>query len=588
MNSYPETTQPPLPFNTRADLGAEKLKRLADARAQEKHHQGIPKDSVSWLKHFFPKTFNSAPGTGLLELWDYIDSVIQIQTPSGKEATSPPTTFTTPTPTPAQNFLLVLARGGGKSASAEAIGPRLGSQGKAHFVLYVRATQNRANESVQNIAALLEDPTFAAAYPNMSQREMGKFNNVKGWRINTLRAKDFNVVALGLDASVRGVRLDSYRPDVIIFDDIDDKKDSPLIIEKKINTLKYDILPAGASNTRVIGCQNLIHENSIFNQLVTDKADFLFGRQISGPHPAVTDLLYDYNPTTKKYFITSGTATWPEGQDLETCERQINQWGPSTFLREAQHEIDEDGGIWTDIVWQRVSVPHISDVLACVCAVDPAVTTTDHSDSNGIQISCITTGNKIVQLYSDEEKNTPQGTLTRAIKKSLVFGAQQIAIETNQGGLTWETVYEKSCENLEEEFTVLEEFNIKALEEGRSIVPLPDWAQVIRHAKSITPGIRYYEILPEFISVTATSSTGNKLQRNAMMLASYERHEVYHAPGSRQLEKALRRFPKKPMDLADGAYWAWSIVYALFESELETISLGDFVSTRLAPDQITI
>jgi len=37
--------------------------------------------------------------------------------------------------------------------------------------------------------------------------------------------------------------------------------------------------------------------------------------------------------------ITGGQATW-EGQNLEVCQNNINTWGLTSFLQEAQHEVD--------------------------------------------------------------------------------------------------------------------------------------------------------------------------------------------------------------------------------------------------------
>lgn len=231
-------------------------------------------------------------------------------------------------------FFAIWGRGGGKSTNAEAATVRLGAKGVRKFCLYTRSTQDKANESVMNIAAMLESKQVAGFYPELSERKMGKYGNSKGWKVNMLRcANGFNVAALGYDAAVRGIKLEEYRPDVIFIDDIDDKKDTIEVVQKKINTLTRDILPSGSSDVAVIGIQNLVSYGGIFTQIAKGHADFLRDRVVSGPYPAVNDL--QYKMVNGKYKITGGTPTW-EGQDLATCEAQMNEWGLSAFISEAQ------------------------------------------------------------------------------------------------------------------------------------------------------------------------------------------------------------------------------------------------------------
>jgi len=237
-------------------------------------------------------------------------------------------------------FFAIWPRCGSKSTNAEAaavyVGARVQGIERRKFCLYTRATQDKANESVSNISAMLENDQVARYYPQLAERKIGKYGNSKGWRVNTLRcANGFNVVALGYDAAVRGIKIEEYRPDVIFIDDVDEKGDTLEIIEKKIKTLTHDILPAGSNDVAVIGIQNLVHYNSIFKRIADGKADFLYDRVVSGPYPAIEGLEYEARPE-RGYTITAGHPIW-QGQDLETCERQMNEWGLDAFLEEAQH-----------------------------------------------------------------------------------------------------------------------------------------------------------------------------------------------------------------------------------------------------------
>lgn len=309
---------------------------LAEAMAEAEKLLTEPKqpptDWRDWLPALFPNLFYRPFVARHEEFWGHIDTI--------QPGVKPPA------------FFAVWGRGGGKTTNAEAAAVYLGAEtletegkpiARRKFCLYIRSTQDKANESVQNIGAMLESRTVAEYYPTLAERKLGKYGNSKGWRVDTLRcANGYNVVALGLDAAVRGIKIEEYRPDVIIIDDVDSKDDTFESIQKKIKTLTRDILPAGSSDCAIIGIQNLIHYKGIFTQIVEGRADFLYDRIISGPYPAVDGLEYERDDAGK-YHITAGQATWT-GQDLATCESQINEWGLTAFLEEAQNLVKKRTG----------------------------------------------------------------------------------------------------------------------------------------------------------------------------------------------------------------------------------------------------
>jgi hypothetical protein len=242
-------------------------------------------------------------------------------------------------------FLGVWPRGGGKTTSAELAVAGVGLRGKRKYVLYVRGTQARADDSVGNIARLFERPEVATYYPLHAQRAVNKYGNSQGWRRERMStAGGFTVDAIGMDTVARGVKLDDQRPDLIVFDDIDEKTDTAAITAKKINTLTTSLLPAGAPNVGVLGIQNLIIPDGIFTRLVDGRADFLTRRIVSGPFPAVEGLEVepeiDPESGTRRYTIVAGEPTWA-GQDLTTCQAQIDEWGYEAFKKEAQHQVTD-------------------------------------------------------------------------------------------------------------------------------------------------------------------------------------------------------------------------------------------------------
>lgn len=330
-------------------------------------------------------------------------------------------------------------RGGAKSTTIELGCAYLGSQPQPvrHYVLYVSKTQAQANKHVQSIAAMLERVGIT--------RAINQYGSSKGWRHEEIRtANGFNVTAFGLDSGMRGVKLDEYRPDIIIFDDIDDRLDTTETVQKKIDVLTTTILPSGSSDVAVIVVQNKVHEDSIVSRLCDGRADFLHDRLPPTVEPAVRDLEVERqidDDGMPRYVITGGTETW-EGQSLATCEQQINSWGLTAFLREAQHEVDvQEGGLWDrerDIDPFRVSA--VPDLMRVVVAVDPNAG--EGGDAAGIVVAGIShmwNGRMYAEAHAyvldDQTVNGgPKVWAERAVMVYQAYRADALVAESNNGG----------------------------------------------------------------------------------------------------------------------------------------------------------
>lgn len=238
-------------------------------------------------------------------------------------------------------YVAIWGRGGGKSSTVEMGVARVGARQTRRFALYVCGTQDSADKHVSAIGTKLE--ALGA------ERATNIYGVSKGWRKNQLRtANGFNVAGIGLDVAQRGAKLDDYRPDLIIFDDIDGRHDSQAVIAKKIEVITESLLPMGSPDCAVLFVQNKILANGVASQMADGRADFLLNRLPVKVHPAVEGLVYktvwleDGTPT---YEITGGTATWA-GQPLAVCQQQINTWGLRAFLREAQHNVHLSGSLF--------------------------------------------------------------------------------------------------------------------------------------------------------------------------------------------------------------------------------------------------
>lgn len=489
---------------------------VADRIARRKNRPAIEADWRTWLTAIFPGYVTASFSAYHAEYWEWVWSL------SGDDRARP--------------FVAVWPRGAGKSTSVELACASLAARKARRYVLYICETQEQADDHVANVAGLLESSPFDETYPEASQRRLGKYGNVRGWRRNRLRtASGFTLDAIGLDTAARGVKLDEDRPDLLIFDDIDGKLDSVATTAKKITTITHTLIPAGAANSAVLAVQNLVIPDGVFSRLADGRADFLAERIVSGPHPAIRDLVYETRDG--RTVITGGEATWPEGMSVATCQHDLDNIGITAFLAEKQHHVEAPaGGMFDHLTFRRCDRREVPDLVRVAVWVDPAVTNTDQSDSHGLQVDGLGEDGKIYRLFSWEGRTSPQDSLQRAIRKAVEYGADRVGVETDQGGDTWESTFNEAA---------------------RAMVERGDITK---------------QQLPAFVSEKAGAGHGPKTHRASQMLAAYERDEIVHVVGTHDvLERALRRFPvSKPFDLVDASFWSWHDLSNTMSGELVT------------------
>lgn len=329
-------------------------------------------------------------------------------------------------------------RGGGKSSTIEGGVAWLGTQPvkQRHFVLYVSRTQTQANAHVQAIGSALERAGIG--------RDVNRYNQSRGWTQQLLRARDnFNVLAFGLDAAMRGIKIDLFRPDLIVLDDIDDKNDSADVTAKKITTITETVLPSGSADVGIVFVQNKIIPDGVMAQLIDGRADFLHDRPSIIVEPAVIGLAVDrvLQDGSARYVVTGGTPTW-SGQSLATVEQQINTWGLLAFRREAQHETDAlEGGLWDrlrDIDPFRVS--SLPSLYHIVVAIDPNASSRGDAAGiiiGGVGIGAYNAGVPIPHAYILADRTTgggPRVWAEAAVAAYHAFRADGMIAEKNNGG----------------------------------------------------------------------------------------------------------------------------------------------------------
>jgi hypothetical protein len=420
-------------------------------------------------------------------------------------------------------------RGSGKSTFAEHGVAYLAERKKRSFAMYVCSTQDAAERHVQNIRSHLERIGGA-----VGTRLEDQYGSSRGWKKSMLRtASGFNIVALGLDVAMRGIKLEDFRPDVIILDDIDGRHDTPHITRKKQETITDDIIPAGSDDVAIWGVQNLIKPDGIFAKLVDGRADHLQRRIVNGPVPAVRDLQTEKrragdaqgldvdDPDRHIHIITGGTPTWPEGKDLKDCQEEIIDQGFRSFDRENQHNVEEaEGALWSSEELNATRVEGAPALTRTVVGVDPASKSNDNSDETGIIAAGRDARPHGYVLEDWSAKLKPKDWGRRAVMLHDKVGAGAIVAETNQGGEMVEDVIQNAAERL------------------------------------CNDGVRD----SEDITVVMVNAADGKRARAEPIEQRYDEHQIHHVGTHRELERQMRTWDARSggesPDRVDALVWA--------------------------------
>ena len=169
-----------------------------------------------------------------------------------------------------RNLFIVAFRGSAKSTiftTSYPVWAILGKQQKK-FVLILCQTQAQAKQHMQNMRRELEG--------NMLLRnDLGPFKEENNeWGSSSLVFSRLNarITAISSEQSMRGLRHNQHRPDLIIGDDVEDLA-STKTREGRNKTYQWltgEVIPAGDRKTRLVIVGNLLHEDSLMMRLRED------------------------------------------------------------------------------------------------------------------------------------------------------------------------------------------------------------------------------------------------------------------------------------------------------------------------------
>lgn len=280
-------------------------------------------------------------------------------------------------------------RGAGKSSILSLALLLILCRQSRRYGLYVSNTARQTEDAIAGMGELLGSRMLADAFPAVAEQYRTERGKARDWTKNRIRtASGFTLDGIGLDQAIRGARIGAARPDLIIFDDVEDAEDSPVTTAKKRRQMTDALIPAGSSDAAVVFVQNLIHppgSDGIMAEIAEGRADMLTNAIVLGPVPMVENLeLTEQTPTAeddRRYLVTGGRPTW-EGQSIELAEALINESGLNSFLRERQHEdVPADGGMFDERHWAKAQLADVdAQTIVRLCRSWDVAFTADGGD----------------------------------------------------------------------------------------------------------------------------------------------------------------------------------------------------------------
>lgn len=133
------------------------------------------------------------------------------------------------------------------------------------FVIIISKTQEQAKNHFSNIKNELQNN-------ELLKEDFGPFTEHEGmWNKMSLELEyhGAKIMSVTREQSIRGLKYNQYRPDLIICDDLEDISSAlnPIESENLYNHFKSEIVSVGSSNTRIIVLGNLISKDSFMMRL---------------------------------------------------------------------------------------------------------------------------------------------------------------------------------------------------------------------------------------------------------------------------------------------------------------------------------
>jgi phage terminase large subunit-like protein len=275
-----------------------------------------------------------------------------------------------------EDLYIVAFRGSAKSTivtTAYPIWAILGKQQKK-FCIILCQTKTQAKQHMMNIRMELENN-------DLLKKDLGPFQEESDeWGSYSLVFKKHKarITVASTEQSIRGIRHNEHRPDLIICDDVEDLQSTKTreSRDKTYQWLRGEVIPTGDKTTRLIIVGNLLHEDSLLMKI---KKEISQGK--------TTGIFKEY-----PLLDSNGACLWPEKyptkEDIHIEKQKVSS--EVSWQREFLLKIipDEDQVILPDWIQYYDTVPNKrTDTLKydfTLAGVDLAISEKDSADYTGV------------------------------------------------------------------------------------------------------------------------------------------------------------------------------------------------------------
>jgi phage terminase large subunit-like protein len=324
----------------------------------------------------------------------------------------------------AKTFVVSGFRGCGKSTilnTLYTIWSIVGKQ-KKKFVVISCINQPLAKQSLKNIRDCFEsDPLF--------RNDFGPFKEISdNWTAGSIELAWYNarITATSSGESVRGIRHNEFRPDLMIIDDIETtesarNQDSR---DKTEQFLKTELIPAGTKDTKVIVIGNIVHHDCLIRRLQNQ----ITNKRLDGKYIEVPIIDKDNN--------SNWLAMYPDSNAIEQMKKKIGDdkyWAREYLLKYVE---DDDQIITHSMIryYDRASIKD-EEIVKTFLSVDLAISDKNTADDTAMVIFHVVKRNKMTKLFIDpfvvNKKMNFYKTIEKIQKLNQRFAFSEVIVENN-------------------------------------------------------------------------------------------------------------------------------------------------------------